>query len=228
MPQNTLQSPKSRTERNRERMKNYRLYLVRHGITAGNLQRRYVGGGTDEPLCEQGLAQLRALAAQYRYPWANTVFASPMKRALGTAEVLFPGAENKIILEDLRESHFGEFENRSFDELREDAHFKLWLDPAAHYVPEGGEAPAQFHARCAGVLRQILEYMMKAGVEEAACVTHGGVIMSMLAQRGIPKYPPELWMADAGCGYLVQASPELLMRDGIVEVTDIVPFGYLE
>ena len=168
MPQNTLQSPKSRTERNRERMKNYRLYLVRHGITAGNLQRRYVGGGTDEPLCEQGLAQLRALAAQYRYPWANTVFASPMKRALGTAEVLFPGAENKIILEDLRESHFGEFENRSFDELREDAHFKLWLDPAAHYVPEGGEAPAQFHARCAGVLRQILEYMMKAGVEEAA------------------------------------------------------------
>lgn len=54
MPQNTLQSPKSRTERNRERMKNYRLYLVRHGITAGNLQRRYVGGGTDEPLCEPG------------------------------------------------------------------------------------------------------------------------------------------------------------------------------
>ncbi len=49
-------------------MKNYRLYLVRHGITPGNLQRRYVGGGTDEPLCEQGLAQLRALAAQYRYP----------------------------------------------------------------------------------------------------------------------------------------------------------------
>ena len=35
-------------------------------------------------------------------------------------------------------------------------------------------------------------------------------------------------MADAGCGYLVQASPELLMRDGIVEVTDIVPFGYLD
>ena len=52
MPQNTLQSPKSRTERNRERMKNYRLYLVRHGITAGNLQRRYVGG--QGPLGEVG------------------------------------------------------------------------------------------------------------------------------------------------------------------------------
>lgn len=228
MPQNTLQSPKSRTERNRERMKNYRLYLVRHGITAGNLQRRYVGGGTDEPLCEQGLAQLRALAAQYRYPWANTVFASPMKRALGTAEVLFPGAENKIILEDLRESHFGEFENRSFDELRKDAHFKLWLDPAAHYVPEGGEAPAQFHARCAGVLRQILEYMMKAGVEEAACVTHGGVIMSMLAQSALPRRPAQQWMADPGCGYTVQTDVAMWMRDELVEAVAIQPAGYMD
>ena len=157
MPQNTPHGAENRTERNRRRMKNYRLYLVRHGITAGNLQRRYIGGGTDEPLCGQGLAQLKALAAQYRYPWADTVFSSPMKRALGTAEVLFPGAGNKIILEDLRENHFGEFENRSFDELRTDAHFKLWLDPAARYVPEGGEAPVQFHARCAGVLRQMME-----------------------------------------------------------------------
>ena len=227
MPQNTLQSPKSRTERNRERMKNYRLYLVRHGITAGNLQRRYVAAAP------MSLCASRALPSCGRWPHNTATpgqhrVCKPHEARFGTAEVLFPGAENKIILEDLRESHFGEFENRSFDELREDAHFKLWLDPAAHYVPEGGEAPAQFHARCAGVLRQILEYMMKAGVEEAACVTHGGVIMSMLAQRGIPKYPPEHWMADAGCGYLVQASPELLMRDGIVEVTDIVPFGYLE
>lgn len=68
-------------------MKNYRLYLVRHGITAGNLQRRYVGGGTDEPLCEQGLAQLRALAAQYRYPWANTVFASPAETELHRSQM---------------------------------------------------------------------------------------------------------------------------------------------
>ena len=58
-------------------MKNYRLYLVRHGITAGNLQRRYVGGGTDEPLCEQGLTQLRALAAQYRYPWQTPCLQAP-------------------------------------------------------------------------------------------------------------------------------------------------------
>ena len=44
MPQNTPHGAENRTERNRRRMKNYRLYLVRHGITAGNLQLRYIGG----------------------------------------------------------------------------------------------------------------------------------------------------------------------------------------
>ena len=110
----------------------------------------------------------------------------------------------------------------------QDAHFKQWMDPAQHYTPEGGEPAAEFHKRCSDVLMGMFEFMMKSNISEAACVTHGGVIMSMLAQRGIPKYPPEHWMADAGCGYLVQASPELLMRDGIVEVSDIIPFGYLD
>ena len=64
MPQNTLQSPKSRTERNRERMKNYRLYLVRHGITAGNLQRRYVGGGTDLLKVDDALAAVDDFVAE--------------------------------------------------------------------------------------------------------------------------------------------------------------------
>ena len=61
-----------------------------------------------------------------------------------------------------------------------------------------------------------------------ACVTHGGVIVSMLAQRGIPKYPPEHWMADAGCGYELHISPEFWMRDGVAEVVDIIPYGYLD
>ena len=39
-------------------MKNYRLYLVRHGITQGNLDGIYTGSGTDEPLCAQGVQQV--------------------------------------------------------------------------------------------------------------------------------------------------------------------------
>ena len=33
--------------------------LIRHGKTIGNMQRRYIGC-TDEPLCEQGVAQAQS------------------------------------------------------------------------------------------------------------------------------------------------------------------------
>ncbi len=209
-------------------MKNYRLYLLRHGITQGNLDGVYVGGGTDQPLCEAGRQRLRALSERFTYPHADTVFCSPMRRAVETAEQLFPDAKDKILLAGLRESGFGEFEGRRVTELVHDEHFKRWMDPAAHYTPEGGEAAADFHARCAETLLGMFEFMMKTGREAAVCVTHGGVIMSMLAQCAMPRRAPEKWMADDGCGYLLQCSPELWMRDHIVEVTDILPFGYLD
>ena len=209
-------------------MKNYRLYLVRHGVTSGNLSGIYTGCGTDEPLCHEGKAQLQELKEKFTYPTVKTVFSSPLLRAVQSAEVLFPAAAEKIVLQDLRENHFGEFEGRAISELVGDEHFKQWLDPTAHYTPEGGESAHDFHARCREVIMQIFEYMMKSGLEQAACVTHGGVIMSMLAQRGMPKQNPEQWMADAGCGYVLHCSAEMWMRDGIVEVVDILPFGYLD
>lgn len=68
-----------------------------------------------------------------------------MRRAVETVELLFPDAKDKIILADLRENAFGEFEGRKVTELVQDAHFKQWMDPAQHYTPEGGEPAAEFH-----------------------------------------------------------------------------------
>ena len=47
-------------------------YLIRHGRTAGNLERRYIGS-TDEPLCPEGRQEISGLRA----PEADRVFASP-------------------------------------------------------------------------------------------------------------------------------------------------------
>lgn len=209
-------------------MKNYRLYLIRHGITQGNLDGIYMGCKTDLPLCEEGKQRLLTLKSQFEYPVVKTLFSSPMHRALETADLLFPEAENKIILDDLRETNFGEFEGRKISELLQDNAFQLWLDPTQKYIPNGGEHPQEFHARCQGVLLKIFEYMMTAGIDTAACITHGGVIMSMMAQRALPQRTPEQWMADSGCGYLLQCSVQMWMRDQYAEATDIIPFGYLE
>ena len=33
--------------------------LIRHGMTRGNMEKRYVGCRTDESLCPEGIAQLK-------------------------------------------------------------------------------------------------------------------------------------------------------------------------
>ena len=52
-----------------------RVVFVRHGATEGNLQKRYIGC-TDEPLCEQGIAQIKALSGLK----ADRIVVSPMLR----------------------------------------------------------------------------------------------------------------------------------------------------
>ena len=209
-------------------MKTFKLHLIRHGLTQGNLDGVYVGGGSDVPLCEQGEQQLRQLAARHSYPAVHTVFSSPMQRALQSAEILFPHAEEKIVLEDLRESVFGEFEGKKVADLMEDERFTRWLDPKSGFVPEGGESGQDFSARTIRALGSIWKYLMERGIYEAACLTHGGVIMSILGQKAVPRKPPAQWMADNGCGFTIQTSAALLMRDDLVEAVAIVPAGYLD
>ena len=179
-------------------MKTFKLHLIRHGVTAGNLQGLYIGSGTDIPLCDEGRAQLAELKERFEYPQVDTVFS------------------------------FGKFENKPVKELVHDEDFKKWITPGSGFVPEGAEPTEQFHARCAESLLKLFEYMIRMDVTEAACVTHGGVIMSMLSQRALPSRRPEQWMADPGCGYTVQTDVQLWMRDKLVEAIDIVPFGYAD
>ena len=45
-----------------------KLNLIRHGLTQGHLDGRYIGSGTDLPLCAEGRAQLEELKAKFQYP----------------------------------------------------------------------------------------------------------------------------------------------------------------
>ncbi len=209
-------------------MKTYKLHLIRHGLTQGNIDGLYVGSGTDLPLCETGRAQLIDLTQRFTYPNVDVVFSSPLSRAVETSNILFPNAAHKYSVDALREAGFGKFEGKPIQSLVQDPDFVRWMDPTSGYTPEGAEPTPEFHKRCADALMKMFEYMIKSQITEAACVTHGGVIMSMLSQRALPSRKPEQWMADPGCGYTVRTDIELWMRDNLVEAIDIVPFGYLD
>ena len=155
------------------------------------------------------------------------MFVSPMLRAKQSADLLFPGVR-QLELEDLREMGFGKFENRKVEELVHDPEFSRWIDPTSHAVPEGAEDRIAFYQRTGEMLMKMFEYMLRTHTEEAACVTHGGVIMSMLAQHALPQRKPEDWMTDPGAGYSVRLDAEMWMRDHLAEAYDVVPEGYLD
>ena len=155
------------------------------------------------------------------------VFTSPMKRATETAEILFPGVR-QIELDDLREMAFGKFEGRAVQELVKDPEFAQWMDPTSRTVPAGAEDRQMFFNRTSSMLMKMFEYMLRTDTEEAACVTHGGVIMNMLSQHALPFRKPEEWMTDPGAGYSVRLDAEMWMRDHLAEAYDVVPHGYLD
>jgi len=152
------------------------IICIRHGTTAGNLEKRYIGGGTDEPLCAEGIVTIKALVAIGLYPPVTRVMASPMKRCAETAKLVYP-AHVPAFAEDFREMHFGAFEGRTFDEIiRLPGQSEFGMDEAHMIFPEG-EAEVDFTARCVDAFEAVLR---GAVAETLALVVHGGVIMAMM------------------------------------------------
>ena len=106
-------------------MKNYRLYLIRHGITSGNLEGKYIGT-TDLPLCEEGEDAISSLAALDVYPKVQKVYSSPLKRCLQTADIIYPERLLKRI-DSIAELDFGEYEGKTQAELQSDEKYLEWL-----------------------------------------------------------------------------------------------------
>ena len=102
------------------------IYLIRHGMTAGNQKKRYIGR-TDEPLCQEGRERLEQIRKCALYERPDLLYVSPMLRCLETAQILFPGMKQSVIA-DFRECDFGEFENQNYLELAGNANYQKWID----------------------------------------------------------------------------------------------------
>lgn len=157
-----------------------RVLLIRHGATAGNLERRYIGR-TDQPLCPAGEEQARRLAALR--PEADFLFASPMLRARQTAALAFPG-QSPVLDGDLAETDFGLFEGKTAAELSGDPAYARWLEAQCIPPPPGGESAARMKARCLAAFDRCMARVPEGA--SAAFVIHGGGIMAILEARARP------------------------------------------
>ena len=174
--------------------------LIRHGSTASNLQKRYIGT-TDEPLCREGRENLEAWKADGIYPQAVRVIASPMRRCLETAEVLYPDVTPEICPE-FRETDFGLFEGKSYEELIQDDTLKSvyqeWVDSDGRMPFPRGESMEQMKSRCAEGFEKLVPTLQA----DTVMIVHGGTIMSLLQMYVTPQRDYYDYQCANGAGYL--------------------------
>ena len=112
------------------------------------------------------------------------------------------------------------------EELKKDNMFKDWLNSDKKITPPDGESSQDFTVRVCTAFDKLVEGMMKTGVTNSAVVTHGGIIMILLAVFGIPKANFNDWVVESGCGYSVRVTPTLWMRDKVMEVYNTIPYAF--
>lgn len=128
------------------------LTLIRHGMTSFNEARRYLGQ-TDAELSAAGRKALRKRLQDAGHetlreaPDApDLVFSGPMRRCLETAQILY-GSGNILLIPEWTELDFGAFEGKSYEDLKDEEDYRVWLDGGCKTTVPGGESREDFIAR---------------------------------------------------------------------------------
>jgi len=179
------------------------LYLLRHGETAWNAERR-VQGTRDSALTERGRAQATAMGRALRKELAReqrpTVFLrSPLGRVRETA--LLVGRELGLAPDEWRddprlaELSYGEWEGLTWPEIeaeRRNAYLDWKANPEAFVMP-GGEPHGDLHRRASEILAEIA-----ASGRRTVVVGHGvsgavlrGIHLGIDARRTIALEKPQ-------------------------------------
>lgn len=176
-----------------------KVYLIRHGMTKFNEEKKY-SGSTDVSLSENGVMELESLSNIYKNIPECELFVSGLRRTKETAEILFESKMIKGYLEFMNEMNFGDFEGFSYEELKENPIYINWIMNIRTATPNNGESMNEFEKR---VLNNFIDHVIK-NETDTIYVTHGGVIrliMSKLVRSDIDFFE---WETPFGKGYILE------------------------
>lgn len=195
-------------------MKSYVIHILRAMPSQGALEGRYVGRA-QSPLPVSAITELARLKQEYSYPTGELYCASPAVSCVDTLKILYPDADPQVVL-DLAECDFGDWENRTAQELKDEPGFTQWL--MGQGAPPNGESSQVFSQRVYRGFQLLVQNMMAGGARTAVLVTHAGVMTAVLSAFGLPRAQPQDWLCDGGFGYSVRITPGLWMRSPVMEV----------
>lgn len=179
-----------------------RLYLVRHGQSAGNAEGRF-GGHGPTPLSELGVQQAEKTAKVLAKEGINVIYSSDLHRAVQTAEPLAKLLDLPIHKSDaFRERHVGVLEGLTFDESKQayPKDYYALVNRKVHHVITGGESYRHLLRRINAKLNEILRAHPS---EKIAIFSHTGAICFLTlhllgAINRDTKQTP--WIVTSNCG----------------------------
>jgi len=192
-----------------------KIYLLRHGETEYNAQKKYLGR-TDLPLSEKGRGEL--IQAGFS---PDAVYVSPLRRTAETAGILFPGARQTAV-PGLREMDFGVFEGKSYREMEHFPPYWEWVEGnCLGPIPEG-ESRAAFSARTCAAFEKLVNDALAASEGPLVIVAHGGTQMAVLERFAIPRKDYFSWLGPLGGGFVLDAAR--WQREHVLTLLDTVQY----
>ena len=201
------------------------ILLVRHGMTKNNLEGRFCGI-TDYVLTEEGKEKLRAMVAAHPYPVPEVIYTSPATRCIETLQICFPGMDYEVV-EDLHELDFGEFEEKTTDDLWAiQEYYQRWMKQDPTFAFPGGELIGRVGERAGTALREIARRSFEEGRSCIAVVTHS-VVMGQFFRtifRQMPDSPNARFVGN-GMGLLLTVEAKDLEEERPFVCREILPKG---
>ena len=199
-----------KTKKDQAVTREIRMTFIRHGATISNREGRYLGK-TDEPLSEEGIKVLQQNKDAENYPAADILYASPMKRCLETAQILYPG-QIPVQIPEWTEMDFGAFEGHNYKELSGNPGYQQWIDSGGKLPFPEGESREEFIRRSVIGFEHMLQQLkmqlekvaesrqcssgqgsnaeeqevprrieLAKNIQNVTAVVHGGTIMALLS-----------------------------------------------
>ncbi|HEY2495154.1 MAG TPA: histidine phosphatase family protein [Paenibacillus sp.] len=160
------------------------LLLMRHGKTQWNVDKRYLGN-SNISITREARAELIPLRRQLIGRTFSKVVCSDLKRCRESLAFVAPELLDVVVYDNrLREMDFGDWEGKTYEELKVLPLYCEWLDHPQTVFPPNGETWDFFQARIKDFLNSLIPLALEDGRDRTTpsvfVVTHGGVIRQLI------------------------------------------------
>ena len=160
------------------------IYLVRHGETDWNKEKR-MQGSIDIPLNDEGRAQARALQKRLENVSFDAVYSSDLARAKETAEIFAQGTDLNVTASALlRERSWGDHEGQILAEVKAKygTSFKPLIEHYDHHQSDQLHPDFLQVESYSSAVNRVLPFLtgIKEDGKSLLVVSHGGVLKGLL------------------------------------------------